>query len=205
VRQRQHGTLACYRWGVDYGTPDWRNGCRCPECRTAVKVYEIKRLRRRASGQDFLIDATEARDHIAWLRSQGVGLRTIAAEVGMKRLSVSRIADGTCRRAKRNNVAAILAVGTHKRAAGALVDARPTWQLIDEMIAHGHTKTRIAAELGSKAARPALHLQRDRITQAKADAVQEVYDRLMVRVIARREWDARRQREYRKRVSEAAG
>jgi hypothetical protein len=204
VRQRQHGTNACYRWGPNYGNPDYRNGCRCAECRHAGYVYEIKRQRDRKRGIVRLHDNTEAREHILWLRSQGVGLRAVAAATGLQRHNVWKIANGQVRRSRPETISRIMAVGTHMRKAGSLVDAGPTWRLIDDMLANGFTRTRIAAELGSTAKRPALQLKRDKIKQSNADQVREVYDRLMAPVIARREQVAAARAHYRKLEREAS-
>jgi hypothetical protein len=204
VRQRQHGTNACYRWGPNYGSPDYRNGCRCAECRHAGYVYEVKRQRDRNRGIVRLHDNTEAREHILWLRSQGVGLRAVAAATGLQRHNVWKIANGQVKRSKPETIRRIMAVGTHMRKGGSLVDAGPTWRLIDDMLANGFTRTRIAAELGSKAKRPALQLKRDKILQSNADQVREVYDRLMAPVIARREQVAAARAYYRKLEREAS-
>jgi hypothetical protein len=72
------------------------------------------------------------------------------------------------------------------------------------MLANGFTRTRIAAELGSTAKRPALQLKRDKIKQSNADQVREVYDRLMAPVIARREQVAAARAHYRKLEREAS-
>jgi len=205
VTQREHGTIACYRWGVAYGKQDWRKGCRCQDCRTAVKIYNVKLNRRRERGEEILHDATEVREHILWLRTQNVGMRAIEAATGLRRGTIGKIASGQTKRCRAETIAKILAVGTHRRAPGALVDARPTWRLINDMLRNGFTKTQIAAELGSTAERPALQLKRDLILQSTADEVQEMYDRLMAPVIARREWGARRQQAYRASLAEAAG
>jgi hypothetical protein len=204
VRQRQHGTVTCYRWGPEYGAPDWRRGCRCRECRTAANVYNIKLQRRRDRGEETLQDNSEAAEHILWLRSQGIGLRAVAAATGLQRLTVWKIARGETRRSRPETISRIMAVGTHMRKAGSLVDAEPTWRLIDDMLANGFTRTRIAAELGSTAKRPALQLKRDKIKQSNADQVREVYDRLMAPVIARREQVAVARAHYRKLEREAS-
>ena len=204
MRQRQHGTNACYRFGPNYGNPHWRNGCRCAECRHAGYVYEVKRQRDLKRGIQRLHDNTEAREHIRWLRTQGIGLRAIAASTGMSKDSLGKIARGEVKRSKPDTIRRIMAVGTHKRLPGAFVDAGPTWRLIDDMLANGFTRTRIAAELGSTAKRPALQLRRDKILQSSADQVREVYDRLMTPIVVAREHAAERRAHYRKLEREAS-
>ncbi len=204
MRQRQHGTNACYRWGPNYGSPDYRNGCRCAECRHAGYVYEVKRQRDRNRGIVRLHDNTEAREHLQWLSEQGVGVRAVAAATGLRPHNLGKIARGETRRSKPDTIRRIMAVGTHKRLPGAFVDAGPTWRLIDDMLANGFTRTRIAAELGSTAKRPALQIGRDQVMQKTADDVRETYDRLMAPVIARREQVAAARAYYRKLEREAS-
>jgi len=71
-------------------------------------------------------------------------------------------------------------------------------------LANGFTRTRIAAELGSTAKRPALQLRRDKILQSSADQVREVYDRLMTPIVVAREQAAERRAHYRKLEREAS-
>jgi transcriptional regulator with XRE-family HTH domain len=202
VRQRDHGTIACYRWGIDYGPQDWRKGCRCQACRTAANIYNIQLQRRRDRGEETLRDCSAAREHLLWLRSKGVGLRAVAAATGIARHTVWKIARGQTRRSKHETIERIMAVGTHLRAPGGFVDAAPTWRLIDEMLAEGFTKELIATELGSTAKRPALQISRDQVMQKTADNVREVYDRLMAPTLTARAMVAERKARNRRNAAE---
>lgn len=204
MTQRQHGTNACYRWGPERGTPDWRNGCRCQQCRTAANVYNVQLARRREQGIETLHDATPAREHLRWLQTQGVGARAVVNATGLRRNTVREIVTGETKRCRPETIEKILAVGTHRRRPGAPVDAARTWALIEELLEHGFTKTQIAAELGSTAERPALQIRRDTVLQSTADKVVEVHRRLMAPIHAQRDFDRMRQREYRARMARAA-
>lgn len=77
-----------------------RDRCRCDECRRLNALYQQQLVRRRAQGRVDLHDATPARRRIAELRRQGVGLRRIAAETGLNRISLSNVASGKTKRVR---------------------------------------------------------------------------------------------------------
>lgn len=175
---REHGTLTCYRWGTEPGR-DWTKGCRCDDCRVAAVTYNKIRERRRSKGIETLFDNTEAREHLQWLSANNVGWRTVHQQTGLSQTAIRNIRLGRSRRSRRETIDAILAVGTHNRADHALVDAGPTWRLIQDMLRYGHTKTYIAGRLGSSAKRPALQIRPDFVRQSTADAVVELHAQLV--------------------------
>jgi len=175
---RQHGTYTCYRWGQDIGQ-DWRNGCRCQPCRTAGATYNKILERRRLKGIETLFDNTEAREHLQWLSSKGVGLRTVQERSGVGRTTLQSIVSGRTRRARAETIAAILAVGTHVRAPGGLVDAGPTWQLLEGMLRYGYTQGYLAKRLGATYHKPVLQISRDMVLQSTADKVAELHAELV--------------------------
>lgn len=171
---RTHGTRAKYV--VDK--------CRCEPCTEANRAYARNRdrhKRRVAYGvelpDDTWVDPTEATEHLAWLRANGIGTRTIQNATGLGRTAIVEISRGIPKRIHRDTAARILAVGLHRRPGVAHVDAGPTWDLINDLLYLGFTRTRIAQELGLKTR--ALQLQRDRITLANATKVADVYERLI--------------------------
>jgi len=182
---RQHGTNACYKWGPEPGS-DWRKGCRCRECTTAGVTYIKQWERRKANGYEPYFDNVEAREHILWLSSQGVGRSVVAAKTGIACSTIRNIATGRFTRSKRETIDRILSVGTHLRKPGARLDATRTRQLLDELLAEGFTGTYLAAELGSKAERPSLQVKGPKVTQATADAVKALHARLMAPILAER-------------------
>lgn len=195
-KRRKHGTNARYRWG-EVGD-DYRNGCRCYECCTAGVLYEKLRAARKHRGVDPYVDNTEARQHLEWLETQGVGLRTVSAVSGVSRSALSLIRKGTRQVSRPETIAAILALHTGDAAAGAVIDGTRTMQLVDELLALGHTKGDLAIMLG--ASTKALQVcRRGTIRRETADKVQQLHERLTRERDAQRQWDAERQADYRAR------
>lgn len=203
---RLHGTRACYVFGVDPGG-DRSKGCRCEPCREANRVYARSRDRAARRPDEELrgayVDAGEAIDHLVWLRSQGVGLRTVAAKTGLSRSALHELVTKRRTRATRDTVTRILSVGRHVVHGNALVDAVATWKLIDDLLRHGYTRTALARELGSTAKVPSLQIGHSKVTAMTAGKVEEIHRRLMVRVLAERERAAARRRIYREREAAA--
>lgn len=199
-RTRSHGTRAAYVFGVAPGTG---RGCRCPACTEANRDYQRARDRANRRPDErrdpAYVDAGEAREHLLWLSGQGLGLRTVAARARVSRSTLVALRDGERQRCTPGVADRILAVGLHRAAPGCRVDAAATWRLLDDMIAHGHTRTAIARMLGSAANVPSLQLRRDRISAANARKVDEIYRNVMSDVLAKRERDRLAQRAARER------
>lgn len=195
-KRREHGTNARYRFG-EVGD-DYRNGCRCFECCSAGVLYEKLRERRKARGIDPYVDNTEAREHLAWLETQGVGLRTVSAVSGMSRSALSLIRKGTRPVSRRETIAAILAVHTGNAAPGAVIDGTRTMQQLAELVAMGHTKGELAIMLGAST-RALQVCKRGTIRRETADKVTALYEELTRERDANRQWEAERQADYRAR------
>lgn len=169
-----HGTRSCYV----------QHKCRCAPCTQANRDYQRNRERHHARVRygiedpkpDRLIDADEVRDHIAFLRSKGIGLRTIAEHTGLGRTALQQLASGESRQVQPANAMKILAVPATAQPAVTLVDARPTWQLIRQLRRVGVPKVRIAEAIGQTRA---LQLGRKRIQLRHAQAIQDAYERLL--------------------------
>lgn len=127
------------------------------------------------------------RAHLLALKQAGLGRRRIAELAGLNQKTVRDLfldlrpqRPGPCpmprKRLKHATAQAILGVKLGEAAAGAYVPAEETWRLLDEMLAAGATKTRIARELGSTAKVPALQLKRHLVRKDRADAVQRLHD-----------------------------
>lgn len=158
-------------------------GCRCELCRKEHRDYQRqydRHWRRVAYGIEEhtppYADNSEAREHILWLRSQGVGKRVVAKHAGLSISNLDKIVKGIRTRSRQDTIARILAVGTHKAPAGSSVDAAPTWKLIDDLLAFGFTKARIAIELG--ATTPALQIGKRRVTRSTAERIKQVWFKL---------------------------
>lgn len=94
----------------------YSKGCRRDECRRAHRDYEREAKRRRerpyGPGPIPMLDADEARAHLLWLASQGVGLRRIRAHTGIAWSTLRHIRQGTTKRIRLTTHNTIMAVNT---------------------------------------------------------------------------------------------
>lgn len=198
---RQHGTRAKYA----------HDKCRCEPCTIANRTYarELQRKKMRVrygieEASPAYIDASEARKHLLWLSSVGVGKRRVAELTGIASTSIWKIRTGRLTKCRQSTADKILAVGRSKASDGAQVDAKATWRRIDDLLAHGWTKTAIARAIGSKAKVPALQLSRSRVTAKHARAIQQLHETALVRVLQDRRLKTERRSYYRQLEREAA-
>ena len=153
-------------------------GCRCFKCRSANSAYERKRIQARLAGDwNGIVSAENARQHLLKLRKQGVGRRAVFAATDVALSLLRRIANGEKQNIRARTERKILAVTPACREDGALVSAKPTWRLVELLLAEGFTKLRIARELGQKGA--GLKLGKQKITVRNAARVERLYNRYM--------------------------
>lgn len=171
---RPHGTHACYVHGPDRAHEG--RGCRCEPCRAANAAYERERARR---PEPPYVSASSARDHVAWLATQGVGLKTIAKASGVSHGALSKLVYGDPRSgrgpSKRIRPAtrdAILAVMPTAVADGAKVPAAPVWADVTVLLERGWTKAAIARAIGQTG--PGLQLGREYVAARNARAVKRL-------------------------------
>lgn len=194
---REHGTRACFVHGPNPGTGD---GCRCEPCKEANRAYARKMYRAKHRPDETwepYVDTSEARDHLAWLRTVGVGRRTVSERSGVAVSSIQRIARGTRTKARRDTVDRILAVGRSAAHGSALVDAGPTWRLVEELLAHGWTKKRIGQNLTNDPRTVSLQIGRTRVTADTAARIRAIHETAMRPVLRDRELMAEARRKYR--------
>ena len=198
---RQHGTRAKYVV----------EKCRCEPCTNANRTYARQRdhqARRVRYGFDepnpAFIDATEAREHLLWLSSVGVGKRRVAELTGVSLSAIDKLRQGNRTKCRPETAAKILAVGRSRASDGAFIDAKKTWRLIDDLLKHGWTKQAIAKAIGSKAQRPALQLQPNKVTARNARAIEQLHETALLRVLQDRRLKAEARSYYRQREREAA-
>ena len=155
-------------------------GCRCAECRRANTEYEKARYAARKSGDwNGIVDAAPSRAHLRKLARLGIGRRTVAAATDVALSVITDIRQGRKLRIRARTERKILAVTKACASDAALVPARRTWRLIEQLLEEGYTKQRIARDLGSKAKTPALQLRRDFVQVRTAHRVEVVHRRLM--------------------------
>lgn len=160
--------------------------CRCLPCTEARRAYERNRRRAMARPDELwlpYVPAGRARRHLAELSTAGVGQKRVAEVSGVPHGSIAKIVYGDprrgmapSRRIRLETERRILAVSIADAADRAKIDARPTWELLDELVARGFTKTWLAKMLGMKC--PALQLGRHRVTAANARKVARLHKRL---------------------------
>ena len=195
-KRREHGTNARYRLG-EVGD-DWRNGCRCHLCTDAAVTYEKQLARRKANGWEPYVDAAEAVSHLEFLRDNGVGLRAVAEASGVPRSTLRLLLNGERRRVRPETLSAVLGVHLGHAKPGAVVDGRRTMELVDELLALGHTKGAIAQALGCS--RKALQVcRRGTLRLSTAQKVAALHEEWTRERDARRQWEAERQADYRRR------
>jgi hypothetical protein len=152
-------------------------GCRCFACRMANSAYEAGRKAARARGEgNGLVSAEPAREHLAHLSANGVGMKTAADSAKVAPSIVAKIVYRQRLKIREQTERRILAVTTTAAADGSLIDAGPTMVLVKELMASGYSKRRIGCEL---AGHPVNTLQlRNQITVRNAGLLRQIYDRL---------------------------
>lgn len=165
---RPHGTRAKYVV----------EKCRCDECRRACSEYQ-RELNARIAPAYVL--AQPAREHVEHLMSLGMGFKRVAEVAGVAPSAVAALLYGKkvgkkhrppTRRIRPETAAALLAVDFDPND-GALVDATEMWRQVEEMVAAGIPRTRVAERAGV-----ALHNFYDKggkVTAARAKSVAEMY------------------------------
>lgn len=152
-------------------------GCRCADCRRANTEYEKSRAAARKAGNwNGLVPAQRARAHMAALSTASVGRRQVADASGVADSILFKIISGERLKIRALTERAILAVTPAAAADHALIDAAPSWELLDDLLAVGFSKADLARELGMKT--PALQINRSRVTVRNAHDVLLMHQRL---------------------------
>lgn len=166
ARERDHGDRLRYM-----------SGCRCDACRGANARYEQERAAARRRGEwNGIVSAERSRLHLAELSRLGVGRRSVQDVCGIADTVLCDIIAGRKRQVRAATERAILGVTRAAAADRAVVDASPTWRLLDALVKDGYTKAELAQALGYK--RPALQFRRTRVTVRTAHEVHLLYERL---------------------------
>lgn len=153
-------------------------GCRCTACRRANSDYENERIAARARGEgNGLVSAERARAHLAWLSSRGIGRKTAADAAKVAASIVSKVVDGQRTKIRAQTERRILAVTEAAAADRAYIDGEATWRLLDELLASGYSRARVASEVMGRSVR-ALQIVRGKVTPRNAERVRQAYERL---------------------------
>jgi hypothetical protein len=160
-------------------------GCGCEPCARARGRYDREWAEALAAGGPY-VNAGSARRHLAALGRAGVGLKSVAGVSGVSHGSLSKIVYGEpskgrppSRRIRSETLERVLAVTVDSVGGGQRVPAAPTWALIDELVAAGHSRASLARQLGSRAVSPALQIGTRRVRASTARAVAALHRRLL--------------------------
>lgn len=178
MSERQHGTKS--RYHID--------GCRCPDCTEAARVYGNHRARQIAYGRwEPYVDAEPARQHVLALRAAGMGPVTIARLSGVPHGALAKLVYGDgrrgtepSRRIRRATSERVLAIEAtiDTLAPGALVDATGTRRRCHALAALGWPLSEQARRLGIHPALYHRSMQSARVTAGRARAVRALFDEL---------------------------
>lgn len=158
--------------------------CRCDDCRAANRAYELNRQRAIRRGWQPYVDAGAAREHVEWLRTCGIGLKTLAVLAGVPHGSLSKLMYGDPKRGmapskgiRPETSRRILAVMPWAAAGRQRVPAAHTWRLLNDLVARGWTKSELARRLGRQTR--ALQLGDQYVLGSTARAVEQLHAELI--------------------------
>lgn len=170
---RPHGRTRYVLGGYAGDTP-----CRCDIC-TADQARYNRELKRRTTPA--YVAAGPVREHIAWLATQGVGLKQIAKVSGVAHGALWKIVYGVpsvgrppSRRVRPETATKILAVMPIDGADGSRIPLGPTLENVNQLLARGWTKRAIAHAIGQTSG--ALQLGENTITRGNARAIAALLD-----------------------------
>lgn len=159
-------------------------GCRCLLCRAAHARYNADCERRVRSGiTNKIVPADRAREHLLQLSKLCIGRRAVRAATDIAESILQQIAQGKRLRIRQETERRILAVDRSARSDHSLVDAAPSWKILDELIERGYSKAQIARWLGKKTAN--LQLSRRKILACQAGQVQRLYAKVQTGFLKR--------------------
>lgn len=153
-------------------------GCRCDPCRGANTAYEKLRQIARQNGEWIgLVDSAKSRQHLDALSQAGVGRRAVAAASDVPNSILTEIKSGKRPKIRAATERRILAVTPDMMSDRALIDAAPSWALINALCAAGFTRGNLAQRLGAKG--KALQVGKDKITARKAQQIAKLHRDLL--------------------------
>ncbi len=173
----QHGTRAAYV----------RDRCRCTDCTAANTAASHTATRERVYGRWHpYVDATPVRDHIAALRTAGIGVERIAQLAGLSVSHIRQLAEHihsgspATHRVRPSTAARVLCVGINNSswAPSSRVDATGTRRRLQALIAIGWAPELLAAELGRRPNSLLRSMTSPSVTARTAHGVVGIYEQL---------------------------
>lgn len=162
------------------------HACRCTQCRAGQAVRARQRRREQAYGTYTrrMVDAGPAREHLAFLRASGMGIRFIGAASGLATVTLSGIVWGRhgapAKRVRETTEAAILAVQPRLEllADHAVIDARGVRRRLQALCRCGWSMQAISRRVGLAPYRFQRLFSADKVMVSTARLVVSVYDQL---------------------------
>ena len=159
-------------------------GCHCLLCRAAHARYNAASDRRTRRGiTNRVIPADRAREHLRKLSAMGIGRRAVRAATDLSETILYEVSRGMRLQIRQETERRILAVNESARSDHSLVDAAPTWRLLNELGERGYSKAQLAHWLGKKT--PALQLSKRKILASHAVQVQRLYAKVEAGLLRR--------------------
>lgn len=173
MAERPHGSHAKY--AIEQ--------CRCDQCRQAQREYNRRRVRAIARPDEIwcpYVDADPVREHIEWLASCGIGLKSLAKLAGVPHGTLSKLIYGDparrmapSKRVRPATAHKITAVMPQHATGAQRVPAAPTWRLLNELIALGWSRAELARRLGHQG--PGLQINKRRVLASTARQVEQLH------------------------------
>lgn len=166
-----HGTRRCYQ-----------AGCRLPECRAAQAAYmreEMRRRRRPGPKTPSAVPAGETRTHLQDLRVAGIGVRQIAAVANVSFSVVQDVLHGRRKRIRPGTRDRLMAVMPTSHAAGTLIEAGPTLERIERLVAAGWTRADLGRLVHGERRRQ-LELKGVMVTRRTERIIRELADDVLI-------------------------
>lgn len=133
---------------------------------------------RRRRGGLKTIPAGHVRRRLVSLSKAGIGRKAVHAVTGIDNRTLAKIKNGQTKRVGLETARLIKSVPFNAHSDLAVIDAKPTWELIDKLREWdmGFSKSEIARRLGAKQKYPTLNINPERITARTAMRVRKLYD-----------------------------
>lgn len=177
MAERPHGSHAKYAL----------DRCRCDLCRRAQREYNLRRGRAIARPDEVwcpYVEAGPVREHIEWLATCGIGLKSLARLAGVPHGTLSKLVNGDparqmprSRRVRPTTARKVMAVMPYHAAGAQRVPAAPTWRLLNELITLGWSRAELARRLGHQG--PGLQVNRTRVLASTARRVERLHAELV--------------------------
>jgi len=172
--------------------------CRGGACREASRVYEENRRRQRLYGHEAdRVDAQPVREHVEFLRENGISYASLAKASGVSRTTIQAMLFGRSERGHEpyarvhtSTAEKILAVKPSMdiMAAGRNIDATGTHRRLQALVSIGYSLASLGARLGITGSNMNATMTRDQVVVSTARKVRALYAELWDKPNSATEW-----------------